>query len=515
MQPPLALALLLTVLNVLFWWFAIFWRHEAVELRARVDALSVLLEVAERRECAEAPPRAAPAAKCVCAPCPPCAPARVCAACPPTTAAISLGDELSEGGLCPRNISDVSVWLAVRDSMPFYPRGGEVRGELYPNASYAHMDTRAGPVGPLWFCDKIATTLEPWIEPSGALDVADVIVGAFSGPNLHFTRAVATSGTWMTQFPNAFIYDVESEPTVPIIGLGERYRFESGAHAYAFVQPMQLLAVRDMYLRRPQGKWFWVVGDDVYAVANTMVRMLEQYDAAADLWLVQYGEPSYNVPAGFDVSAWPNRTAVIDALGKFPWQTGAAGWFISRPVAHKWAVHVERFLSDPALDGNCNCPDVYSGLFLTLLGVAPTVLASEWSHRMSAGSEVSGVFAHVPEPVMWHYIQPRRLIGADQWQEHRKIDRMYNLVARAAQRGDVADARRGIELLVRSYRAFADAKFDVLRRWQATIARLAAKTTQQRTYDIPMEGTVLFDRALDEDWHAAPEATVRRQPPPM
>jgi hypothetical protein len=54
--------------------------------------------------------------------------------------------------------------------------------------------------------------------------------------------------------------------------------------------------------------------------------------------------------------------------------------------------------------------------------------------------------------------------------------------------------------------AVTDSDLDVMRRWQATIARLAAKITSIRTYDLPMDGRVLFTR--DEDWHVANETQL-------
>jgi hypothetical protein len=48
-------------------------------------------------------------------------------------------------------------------------------------------------------------------------------------------------------------------------------------------------------------------------------------------------------------------------------------------------------------------------------------------------------------------------------------------------------------VLVDSYRAFVDAKMDVLRRWQAAIVRLARKHNEPvRTYDVPMDGGVWY-----------------------
>ena len=98
--------------------------------------------------------------------------------------------------------------------MPFKERGGETRGELYENASYAHFTTLAGPSSAQWYCDKLATNLAPWIEPNGKLDVADVVIGVYSGEMLFHTRALASAATWMTRFPNAYLYAATPSETV-------------------------------------------------------------------------------------------------------------------------------------------------------------------------------------------------------------------------------------------------------------------------------------------------------------
>jgi hypothetical protein len=276
------------------------------------------------------------------------------------------------------------------------------------------------------------------------------------------------------------------------------------------VQALQIVAVRDMYLRHPTGKWYYIIGDDVYIVANTLVRMLQQYDASKELWLVQFpGEQP--VSPEFDLSTWPDRVPMIRERGVFAWQAGGSGWFISNPVARKWAEHAERFVRAPGIDQKCNCPDIYSGLLLSLLGVKPTMLAGDWGVRLSGSSEQDqhSPLQHTSDPVMWHYQHPRRLLGAHQWAEHRKIDRMVNLIADRAAHNDMTGTRHALSLVVKSYRSFVNAQMDVLRRWQATMARLAQRASVPfRAYDIPMTDRALLDRAVD--WQPAPEPSVQR-----
>jgi hypothetical protein len=171
--------------------------------------------------------------------------------------------------------------------MPFIPRGGDVRGELFPNGTYKHF-----------------TNLSPWVEPSGNLDVADVVIGVFSGESLLYTRAMASAATWMSRFPNSHLYAAKPSETVPVVGLGDRYKLRPDYVTMSDVQPLQIVAVRDMYLRHPDAKWYYIVGDDTYVFASksivlerasssvllldSLVRMLEDYDASNPLWLVQH-----------------------------------------------------------------------------------------------------------------------------------------------------------------------------------------------------------------------------------
>jgi hypothetical protein len=507
-QQILLVALLL--LNAISWNFVLFWRHEAFDLRARVAVLE--------RDAAVAAAAAAAATSVAMAttdaPRHHVVAATPCVAAPQTTThhapLAPLIDRLSEGGLCTRNISDVQVWKDAMSTLWFFPNGGHVRGELYPNASYAHFDTASGPYGPQWYCDKIATSLEPWIEPSGELDVADVVVGVFSGESLFYSRASATTATWSTQFPHSYIYASQAEPTVPVVGLGARYKIRPDFETLDDVQALQIVAVRDMYLRHPTGKWFYIIGDDVYIVANTLVRMLERYDASQELWLVQYpGERA--VPPEFDLSVWPDRVAMIRERNLYAWQAGGSGWFISNPVARKWAEHAERFVRAPGIDQRCNCPDIYSGMLLSLLGVKPTHLPGDWGVRLSGASEQDqhSAMYYTPDPVMWHYQHPRRILGAHQWAEHRKIDRMVNLIADRASHNDLLGARHALSLVIKSYRSFVNAQMDVLRRWQATMARLALRASVPfRAYDIPMSGRALLDHPVD--WEPAPEPSAQR-----
>ena len=165
------------------------------------------------------------------------------------------------------------------------------------------------------------------------------------------------------------------------------------------VQSLQLVAMRDMYLRYPEGKWYYIVGDDMFVVVDELRRMLATYDETLDYWLVNYSGTRI-LPDNFNTTEWPNRVPMIDQKKIFAWQVspfsflhkfflytnnrgvnsllfvfvlvilqkaGSTGWFLSNSVAKLVAEHVEYFANLPTLGKGCNCPDIYSGLLISLV----------------------------------------------------------------------------------------------------------------------------------------------------
>ena len=53
---------------------------------------------------------------------------------------------------------------------------------------------------------------------------SDLVVGLYSGERLFYSRAASSKATWLTSFPNSYLYAAEPEPTIPVIGIGERYK---------------------------------------------------------------------------------------------------------------------------------------------------------------------------------------------------------------------------------------------------------------------------------------------------
>ena len=104
-----------------------------------------------------------------------------------------------------------------------------------------------------------------------------------------------------------------------VVGLGERYGVRPDYKTMEDVQSLQLVAMRDMYLRYPEGKWYYIVGDDMFVVVDELRRMLVTYDETLDYWLVNYSGTRI-LPDNFNTTEWPNRVPMIDQKKIFAWQ---------------------------------------------------------------------------------------------------------------------------------------------------------------------------------------------------
>jgi hypothetical protein len=138
------LLVLLLLLNAISWNFVLFWRHEAFDLRARVAELETECAAAHTAATVAMATAECPTVRTAVIP-PLTKSAPPTATLPPHPHLSALIDKLSEGGLCPAHLSDVQVWKDAIPTLWFLPNGGNVRGELFPNASYKHFDTASGP----------------------------------------------------------------------------------------------------------------------------------------------------------------------------------------------------------------------------------------------------------------------------------------------------------------------------------------------------------------------------------
>uniref|UniRef100_A0A7S1VF79 N-acetylgalactosaminide beta-1,3-galactosyltransferase n=1 Tax=Sexangularia sp. CB-2014 TaxID=1486929 RepID=A0A7S1VF79_9EUKA len=328
---------------------------------------------------------------------------------------------LDEAFFCPAAKANVAAWQEERVGLSWRAGGGEHRGFL---TSAAHQEAARHPQ---WFCNKLAVNLAPWPLVTPRTRVTDVAIAIFTGDNIAYSRAVAVRDAWLHRFPNAILLAQSGDHNIPIVGMSERYPTLVSSRATA-VQAMQLLAYRELLARFPTARWFYTVGCDTYVHADHLLRLLDEYDPDVDHWVAPASWPdSKGIPAGFDTSGYPRWT-----LGRedntFHWMSGAFGWFLSHEAATTFDNALDAFMADPAIPAGCNCPDLLTGMLLSLLGYEPLYLRDKWERAMLAYAvdDKASRPDIVDEYLLYHYVTPRKMVAIDQRAAHEKLDRLLN-----------------------------------------------------------------------------------------
>ena len=105
---------------------------------------------------------------------------------------------------------------------------------------------------------------------------------------------------------------------------------------------------------------YYIVGCDTYLNVDYALQFLEKYDAKEDLWLAKTRYPLTSFKTGIqteiDLSKYPNRIAP-DKQGRFTWNSGATGWFLSNSVAKAFANNLDDFMKSYDVRKVCYCPD--------------------------------------------------------------------------------------------------------------------------------------------------------------
>jgi hypothetical protein len=386
-----------------------------------------------------------------------------------TAAEDATGAKPPSGGLqkmttpyfCPDEISDNNKYRAFQRTLtPRTKMGGDERGE-WLNIS----------ITPTYFCDKLKVNLRPYVKPK--LKHEDLVVGLFTGDSLFYGRASANRDTWLNRLPHRYMFAATSEPRIPVHGL-ESYGIKPDYESNYNAQFVQLFAVKEMYERSPDRKWYFILGDDNYVHIDQTLIMLQDHDDSKDIWLTNQRMLD-TIPADIDLSKWPNYAKNWAGKGaekrKYAWASGASSWFTSTSVTKAFAAEIDRFVNETNLweqtitNKICYCPDKISGLVLSLLGYDITMVGSKYSLAMiphATDSMVSGKFAYMQDTLLvYHYVSPREMLSADQRVIHEKLDRMIN--------ADMVD-----EIIV-FFRQFIDEHFDVIRRRQVEVKYLANK----------------------------------------
>eukprot|EP00754_Rhynchopus_humris_P047666 Rhum_TRINITY_DN7243_c0_g1::Rhum_TRINITY_DN7243_c0_g1_i1::g.22273::m.22273 len=486
--------------------------------------------------------------------------------------------------LCRPNVSDHAAWRQ---------RVGAIPAAYAPAARFQPQLPEA--LLPTWYCDKLANPTTPYAlpqkgsGPEGA--AAAFVVGLYSGESLLYTRASACADTWLTGLPeeNKFVFTAVDEkaayglPDNSMAGLNVPLgRFDPASltleRERSNAQRLQLHGLYAMYTANKEKDWFVIVGDDTYIDVDFMTRGLERYDPAEPLWLAPYGyrevegrsdgwkwilrtprhrdflanlsaDADYYEAGARTASQWTQRHAPLaseSTLGRpprvFEWTTGATAWVLSRTAAKLFAENLSTFLKTFDVDAVCYCPDLLTGLMLSLLGLRITSFPHLSMHPYAVDSKDVD-FSKVDEVALYHYVQPARMVSLHQRAVHAKIDRLLahgrlsRVAEYAAQLGaqhQEARARRSSQVFqmyrvlhasagsddavrarsdrhfpepplsppvvpaaggtaperaqyVRGLRAFVDRHFEELRRWQSLVASSAARLKKHSVamYDIP------------------------------
>eukprot|EP01065_Artemidia_motanka_P001607 TRINITY_DN10739_c0_g1_i3.p1 TRINITY_DN10739_c0_g1~~TRINITY_DN10739_c0_g1_i3.p1 ORF type:complete len:1120 (+),score=211.36 TRINITY_DN10739_c0_g1_i3:60-3419(+) len=462
--------------------------------------------------------------------------------------------QIGEPYFCPRQISDARLWRAEIRQHEASRRcticGHGLFEPIFPPT-----------LQPRWMCNKLNNTVRP-ITQWPIHSTEDVIVGLYSGESISYSRASACSDSWLSWFPNHYIYVSKTEsafgvkPTLSQVGL-RTVEFPAGAKVEGWKNPgpgeswnaqyLQLFGLRDMAQRHPEGKWFIISGDDTMLDPQYTVRMLSEYDHTQPVWLsADTIRERIGKTMGarkldkLDVSELQKHFPTWTHAPTFYWSTGSASWYLSGPAVRLFADSLDKFLQRVDIDTICYCPDLLTGLLLSLLGLRPTVMKranvanpDSWGvHAMAVDSQVVD-WSMTPSVVLYHYLWPRRMYGAAQRMQHAWLDRLQNTGNRRelwsfammlwrTHRDSLARRRRQVARLGRKaktvvepaggnrrppwlpirlpegcadvipeLRAMIDGSFDTLRLLQSQVVWLAKKakfpmnTNERSGYDIP------------------------------
>jgi hypothetical protein len=95
----------------------------------------------------------------------------------------------------------------------------------------------------------------------------------------------------------------------------------------------QLLGLKEMYLRAPNAKWYWIGGCDNYVHHDYVLKRLQDFDHTKPLWLAQFVNLDPTVPGKVNMKNWPKYN-VVNINGKlgqlikekrYQWTSGGKG----------------------------------------------------------------------------------------------------------------------------------------------------------------------------------------------
>ena len=181
-------------------------------------------------------------------------------------------------------------------------------------------------ITPTYWCDKLFNNVQPWVRPKITTD--DVVVGIYTGESLFYSRAVTTRDTWLLNFKHHYIFSAKSEPRLPVIGLMDLPKYKRLVRNIESqnAQWAQLIGLKEMYERKPNEKWYYIVGCDNFVNADNILRRLDKFDHTKDLILAQFANPSESLKDFIDINKYPkyaqNFPPEMVKNRKFEWTSG-------------------------------------------------------------------------------------------------------------------------------------------------------------------------------------------------
>ena len=301
-------------------------------------------------------------------------------------------------------------------------------------------------LSPKWYCDKIGNPMTPYHVPFGRYNEDSLAIGLYSGESLLYSRAAICEDTWLSSIKFRMTFTAADERTVfgidkntlSVTTLAAKDPLIKVENEHTNAQRLQLLGLKELFIKGKSAEWFIIVGDDTYINTDFLLNGLEQYDSKEPLWLAR---TSYRERLNHsDAWNWIQKVTTTEKLSAafpdwnqryenmFEWTSGGTAWILSKPAARLYAENVSYFMKffGSKLDLICYCPDLLTGLLLSLLGLKISVFSHMEMHPYAVDSKEVN-FASVPEVTLYHYVQPARMISLDERVQHSKLDRLITL----------------------------------------------------------------------------------------
>jgi hypothetical protein len=154
-------------------------------------------------------------------------------------------------------------------------------------------------------------------------------VAIFAGEQLYYGQVAAQRDTWLSRVPAHYIFASTPDPRIPVHGLKEKYGLKPDYEDQLVTQFTNLFALKELYLKEPNRKWYFNYGCDNYINLDYMLEMLDQYDSNEDVWIGNYAVEE-QVPDWIDLKDFPkNKGNKKYKEQGYEWVLGSTSWIMS------------------------------------------------------------------------------------------------------------------------------------------------------------------------------------------